>query len=44
MTLNTAQQRKTTTNGAEGIGEENGCREISDGALFTNDDTAKGNS
>ena len=40
----TAQQRKTTTKGAEGLNGENGCKEISDCPLFTNDDTAKGNS
>jgi hypothetical protein len=40
----TAQQRKTTTKGAEGLNGENGCKEISDCPLFTNDDNAKGNS
>jgi hypothetical protein len=39
----TAQQRKTTTKGAEGLNGENG-KEISDLPLFANDHTAKGNS
>jgi hypothetical protein len=39
----TAQQRKTTTKAAERLNGENG-KEISDLPLFTNDDTAKGNS
>jgi hypothetical protein len=38
----TAQQRKTTTKGAEGLKGENG-KEIFDCPLFTDDDTAKGN-
>jgi hypothetical protein len=40
----TAQQRKIATKGAEGLKGENGCKEISCCPLFTNDDTAKGNS
>jgi hypothetical protein len=39
----TVQQRKTTTKDAEGLKGEHG-KEIFDGPLFTDDDTAKGNS
>ncbi|WP_159010844.1 hypothetical protein [Bradyrhizobium sp. S69] len=39
----TAQQRKTTTKAAERLNGENG-KAVSDLPLFTNDDSAKGNS